>query len=265
MLTATADASSSMVLHDHFVAVFGRLESPQILASLLCEVNGMSPIDAVFSARHIPGVLPLSFTLAEAQSLVARLAALGIKAGIIAESVLPKISQCVTIHHARITEDALEICDLRGQCATRILWERVAVIAIGSVPGESHLRFIDDGRPSVVSAAPMPSAGRLATPQRPNLELWFLCRGPTAVYCIKHDEFNYETLGEACASSAAENFDRFVRRLVEKASTARRTPGAYAFLHRMLSGYECKSSDALQQQALLGWALDHFGLAPSVE
>ncbi len=253
MPTAAVESGEPSPVRDHRVAVFARIESPQLLAELICEMTGATPTDAMFAAHGTPGILPHPYTLTEAESLVAHLRPLGLQAAVVSEADLPDMSKPILMHHARIAEDALEICDLRGDCAARLLWDRLAVIAVGCVPGKHHLRFNEEGRPSVLSAAPLPSAGRLATPERPELELWLLCRGPTAVYCLKHDEFNYETLAEECESSAAENFDRFVRRLVDKAPQARRTPGTYAFLQRILRGYEYKSSAAVQQQALLGW------------
>lgn len=257
MHTPADQSKESVAVRDHRVAVFARIESPQLLAELICDVTGMPQANALYAARKTPGLLAHPFTLAEAESLLSHLEPLGIRAAAIAEADLPDMSRVIVMHHARIAEDALEICDLRGDCTMRISWDRLGVIAVGCVPGKHHVRFNDEGRPSVLSAAPMPSAGRLATRERPELELWLLCRGPTTVYRLKHDEFNYETLADECASSASENFDRFARRLVNKAPQARRTPGTYAFLQRILLGYECKSSEAVQQQALLGWMLEH--------
>lgn len=256
MRTVAVESERLITTRDSRVAVFARVESLELLAELICEVTGISPTDALFAARGMPGLLPHPFSLAEAESLVKHLSSLGVRAAVIGTKDLPDMSQFIVMHHARIAEDALEICDLRGDCTTRISWDRLAVIAVGCVPGKHHMRFNDEGRPSVLSAAPMPSAGRLATRERPELELWLLCCEPAAVYCLKHDEFNYETLADECAPSAAENFDRFVRRLVNKAPQARRTPGTYAFLQRILLGYECKSSEGVQQQALLAWALE---------
>ncbi len=257
MCASAVEFDEPVTARDRRVAVFARIGSPQLLAELICETTGASPTDAVFAAHGTPGLLPHPFTLAEAESLVMHLGSLGMRAAVIAGTDLPDMSQSIMMHHARIAEDALEVCDLRGQCASRVSWDRLAVIAVGSVPGKKHVRFNEDGRPSVLSAAPMPSICRLATRVRPELELWLLCREPTTVYRLKHDEFNYETLGEECASTAAENFDRFVRRLVQKAPKARPTPETYAFLQRILLGYECKSSEAVQQQALLCWTLEH--------
>lgn len=256
MSNSIVESSPSIVARDRRVAVFAHVESPQLLATLVCEMLGKPPLDAMFITRNTPGLLPQPFTLDEANRLVEHVKPLGIQAAVIAEADLPDMSGAITMHHARIAEDALEVCDLQGRCATRVTWDRIAVIAAGSVPSDSHMRFIDDGRPSVLSAAPMPSVGRLATPERPHLELWLLCHGPSVVYRMKHDEFNYETLAADRAPSAAENFDRFVRRLVAMVPQARRTPGTYAYLQHMLAGYEFKSSEAVRQQALIGWILD---------
>lgn len=244
-----------MAVRDQRVAIFAHVECPQLLATLVCEMTGTPLLDAVIVTRNTPGLLPHPFTLDEANRLVEHVKPLGIQAAVVAETDLPDMSDVNTMHHSRIVEDALEVCDLQGHCASRVAWDRIAVIAVGSVPGDSHMRFIDDGRPSVLSAAPMPSVGRLATPERPHLEFWLLCHSPAAVYRLKHDEFNYETLAADRAPSAAENFDRFVRRLVTMVPQARRTPGTYAYLQHMLAGYEFKSDEAIRQQALIGWIL----------
>lgn len=251
-----AATSESIVMRDQRVAVFGHVDSPQVLAELVCEVAGMPPLDALHIVRNTPGVLAQPFSLTEARQLVERIQPLGIQATVVADADLPNVRTPSTIHHARFTDEALEVCDLQGRCATRVPWNELAVIATGSVPSENHLRFIDDGRPTVLSTAPLPNTGRLATPERPHLELWLLCRNPSAVYRLKHDEFNYETLGDQRAASAAENFDHLVCRLVELAPHARRTPGTHAYLQHRLAGYEFKSCDTIQQQALLGWILN---------
>lgn len=264
MLPAPVESSQSVSARDLRVAVLAHVESTQLLATLICEATGALPVDAAFAARYTPGILPHGFTLAEAESLVQHLRPMGVQAVVIAEADLPNVSHAVAMHHARIFEDALEVCDLQGRCATRILWNHLAVIAVGCVPGESHVRFMDEGRPSVLSAAPLPSAGRVTTPERPHLELWLVCRDPLTAYRLKHDEFNYETLADERGSSATENFDRFLRQLVSKAPQARRTPGTYAYLQHIRAGYEFKSSEGVQQQALVAWSLDRCRVAPSL-
>lgn len=246
----------------HRVAVFGRVESLSVLATILCEITGMRLLDAIVVARSTPGILPLFFTAIEAPMLVAQLKLLGIQAIVVDDAELPTMQQARIVHHAHIGNDAFEIYDLRGDCAERILWKQMAVVAVGRVPSRRHPRITDEGRPSILSAAPLPNVGRVDTPDHGDWELWLLCREPTAVYCIKHGEFNYETLGEDCVGSATMNFDLFVRRLIQCATSARQTPGTYAFLHHHSSGCEFRSSEALQQQSLLAWVLERDAPVP---
>jgi len=244
------------------VAVFGHFESACTLAVILSQVTGMHPLDAAVAARTTPAVLPTRFTSREAANLVARLKASGVEAAVIQDAELPAMTNVPIVHHARIGEDDLELCELHGDCAQRIPWNHILVVAVGRIPGRRHQRTTDEGRPSVLSAAPLPSVGRIQTPDHTDLELWLLCREPKPVYCIRHGEFNYETLGDARVSSAAVNFDRFLRQLIERASSARQTPGTCAFLNHHSLGCEFKSTEEIQQQALLAWVQRYGPPAP---
>jgi hypothetical protein len=230
------------------------MPDPHLLAEMLSRVLGERPLDAVIVARHTPGVLPLTMTAGQAKDLVSLLHGLGVQAASVAQAELPDLADATVVHHAR--SEGCEIVGLDGKPVETIAWPRISVVAIGAVPGEAAHHFVEQGRPSIVSAAPMPEVGRLDAPTGTALELWLLCRDPDAAYRLEHRQFNYESLGARKTDSATANFELFAHDLVGHAGNALRTPSTHAYLtHDLRPKYEFHSSADLQQHALLHWVI----------
>jgi hypothetical protein len=243
------------------VAVFARTSDPHLLAEVLCRVVHIRPLDAVIAARHTPGVLSTPMTASQSQQFVAVLHDMGIAAAAVAVADLPDLSSATSLHHVRCLDEGLQIFDLRGNPAELIPWIEMVVVAIGAIPAEHTPRFMDRGRPSVVSAAPLPEVGRIDAAQHHVLELWLLRRDGVAAYRLRHDHFNYDGLERAKSESATVNFDRFVRQLIDLCGSIRRTPSTHAYLAHEVARYEFSSSEELQQHALLSWVLDRTATA----
>jgi hypothetical protein len=252
----TASAEITEQAGDQRVAVFAHVGDPHVLAVLLCRVLHMQPLDAVIAARHTPGVLPTPMTADQAQQFVSLLQEIGIQAAAVSARDLPDLADAQPLHHARLLDAGLEVVDLSGRPGQCLPWSQIGVIAVGRVPGEPLAHFVEQGRPSVLSAAPLPEVGRVSAGEHKVLELWLLTRAPAA-YRLRHDQFNYETLGEAKTESATANFDRLVRDLTSRAVEVRRTPSTAAFLNHDLARYDFHTVAELEQQALLHWVLDH--------
>lgn len=241
---------------DFRVAVFARMSDPHLLASMLCHILHIKLLDAAMIARHTPGVLSPLMNVDRADKLVAALRNIGITAAAVATAELPDLSQRKVVHHARLQDEGLEILDLHGQRVELLPWCQTGVIAIGSIPGESTCRYIEQGRPSVVSAAPLPEVGCVNTTDHNTLEMWLIARVSRVAYRLRHDRFNYECLGDAKTESATVNFELFAAGIMDRAVDARRTLSTHAYRAHETVNYRFTSSNDLQQQALLAWILD---------
>jgi len=255
MLTTMNETATEIGQRNHRVAVFAKVADPHVLAMLLCRVLDVRPLDAVIVARHAPGVLPTPMTFEQSQQLVAALGELGLQAAAIEAAKLPDLANAATIHHARCRDDGLEIIDLFGRPAEVIPWVDVAVIGIGRVPGETSSHFVEQGRPAVLSAAPLPSVGRIDAPSHKVLELWLVRRHPTTAYRIHHLQFNYQDLTGGKSESAAVNFERFARDVVHHAPGAVQTPSTHAFFVHDLLKYDFRTTSDLQQHVALHWVM----------
>jgi hypothetical protein len=250
---------------DFRVAVFARMSDPHLLATMLCHVLHIKLLDAAIAARRTPGVLSLPMNVDRADTLVAALRNIGITAAAVEAADLPDLSQAEVVHHARLLDEGLEILDLHGNRAELLPWSRIGVVAIGSIPGEATSRYIELGRPSVVSAAPLPEVAHVRTTDHDTLEMWLMDRVSRAAYRLRHDRFNYECLGAAKTGSATTNFDRFAEGVMDRATSARRTPSTHAYCAQETAKYQFACSEDLQQQALLAWILDRSSLHNSQE
>jgi hypothetical protein len=237
------------------VAVAARTEDPQTLVDLLRGVLRLHPVDAAIAARHVPGVLPTPVTSEQAAQLVAELSAQGVGAVAVDAARLPDLAHALHVTHARCRPDGWEGVDLYGNPAELIPWSQFGLLAIGQAPGETTAHYIERGRPSVLSAAPLPEVGQVTTPGHRSLELWLIRSEPLEVYRLIHDHFNYEDLGDAKVESATDNFERLVQKLVGLAPRIRQSPSTRAYLGRDLAGYDFRSTADLQQHVLLHWAL----------
>lgn len=237
------------------VAVFAHMTDPDVLPDLLVEIVHLHHLDAAVAARSTPGILPISLTQPQADQLVAQLQENGFSAIAAPMKSIPDLTHATVLHHARPLESGLEILDLHGNPCELRPWSELGVIAVGSVPAETTSRYIEQGRPAVLSAAPIPEVSRVEVPERNSLELWCLTRDGHTAYRLRHNRFNYECLGSDMTESATVNFDRFLRRLVAAASGVRQTPSTHAFLAHELAKYQFDSVDQLQQQLILSWIM----------
>lgn len=237
------------------VAVFAHMTDPDVLPDMLVEIAQVHHLDAAVAARSTPGILPISLTQSQADQLVAQLHESGISAVAVSMKSLPDLSHPTVLHHARPLNSGLEILDLHGHACELRPWSELGVIAVGSVPAETTSRYLEQGRPSVVSAAPIPEVNHIEVPERNNLELWCLSRDGHAAYRLRHTRFNYECLGSDKTESATVNFERFVRKFVAAATGVRQTPSTHAFLAHELAKYQFDTLDQFQQQAILAWIM----------
>lgn len=253
---APPDASASASANDHRVVVFAHVNDPHVLAELLIRVIGEHPLDAMLHARRTPAVLPVAMTADQASELVRLLGGLGLRAASIPISSLPDLENPVIVHQARFQDQGFEVLDLYGEPAELVPWDHINVLAIGEVPGEPTQHYPEQGRPAIVSAAPLPATARMETPTSRQLELWMLTRNPQRAFCLDHRRFNYSCLGERKTESAATNFELFARALVERAGSARWTPSTHAYLtHDLHTKYEFASAEELKEQALVHWVI----------
>lgn len=254
--TAPSDASAPASARDHRLAVFAHVNDPHVLAELLIHVLGEHPLDAMLHARRTPAVLPVAMTASQASELVRLLGGLGLRAASTPISSLPDLENPVIVHQARFQDQGFEVLDMYGEPAELVPWEHITVLAIGEVPGEPTQHYPEQGRPAIVSAAPLPATVRMETPASRQLELWMLTRHPRRAFCLDHRRFNYACLGERKTESATANFELFARALVERARSARWTPSTHAYLtHDLHTKYEFASSGELKEQALVHWVI----------
>jgi len=241
---------------DYRVAVFGELADTHVLAAQLTHTLKLLPLDAVMAARHTPGLLPCRMSQHQANEIVAFLQRIGVRANTIASDAVPKLASPRVIHHARCRSDGLELLDHTGTPEALIPWNEIAALAVGRVPGEPKLHYAEQGRPSVLSAAPLPEVSRVESGASSIFELWLLCASSNQrPVRMRHDRFNYDGLKDAETSSAITNFELFVRQLVDQSKQAQLTLATRRFLDHKLLKYDFKSSSELQEQALLAWMI----------
>lgn len=249
-----AAESSMSGAADHRLAVFSHID-PHDMASLLHEVIGILPLDGVIAAKETPGLIARPMTRSQADQLVRRLHDQGISSYAIPAKSLPSLANATVLHHARFSDSSLTVLDLYGEVEEVIPWAAIGVIAIGQFPAESSLHAVDETRPSVLSAAPLPTAWTTDAGHRNALELWLLARMSDRLYYLRHDRFNYESLGEEMSDSATVNFDHFARRIIPFALHATQTPSTHAYLSKSLVGYSFPDQAALERQAVLNWVM----------
>lgn len=241
---------------DYRVAVFSHPENVHVLGDILSAVLHEGRTDALIQARHVPGVLPMPVTAAQAEQIVARLGVDGVQAAAVRQETLPDLDAAVVVHHARCLPEGWEIVDLRGARQELIPWERLALVAIGDVPEDVIQRYTDQSRPSVLSTAPLPPSPQPEARSAFGPELWIVCRDPLAAYRLDHRRANYEYLGERKTDSATVNFRLLAEDLVERATRARRTPSTHAYLnHQPRMHYEFAAGEDLRRHVLLHWVV----------
>lgn len=253
-MSLNAAESSATGAADHRLAVFSHID-PHDMASLLHEVIGILPLDGVLAAKETPGLIARPMTRSQADELVRRLHDQGISSYAIPAKSLPSLANATVLHHARFSDSSLTVLDLYGEVEEVIPWAAIGVIAIGQFPAESSLHAVDETRPSVLSAAPLPTAWTTDAGHRNALELWLLARMSDRLYYLRHDRFNYESLGEEMSDSATLNFDHFARRIIPFALHATQTPSTHAYLSKSLVGYSFPDQAALERQAVLNWVM----------
>jgi hypothetical protein len=246
--------SSATGTADFRLAVFSHID-PHEMATLLHDVIGILPLDGVLAAKETPGLIGRPMTRGQADELVRRLHEDGISAYAISANSLPSLANATLLHHVQLSDAGLTVLDLYGEVEEMIPWSAIGVIAIGQFPAESSLHAIDETRPSVLSAAPLPTAWTTDAGHRNALELWLLARMSDRLYCIRHDRFNYDSLGDEMTDSATVNFDHFVRRVIPFALHATQTPSTHAYLAKSLVGYSFPDQAALERQSVLHWIM----------
>ena len=241
--------SNQNIPADVRIALFAAAEDPQDLADVLIQELGMHATDAMIQAHSAPGLLPHRFPREQSEKLIDALQKLGLQAAAFADDELPDLHHSRSAHHCRCTTDGLEVIGADGKTENSIPWNDLDFICVGIIP-QSTSRHYPTRDMSVLSAARRSPHAPLETPATEEPELWFARRNPFRPYRLDQQRMNYEYLGEKKTSSAAVNFQLFLKDLVQQAPQAYLAPSTRAFLnHGPESHYHFKSAEELASYA----------------
>ena len=223
------------------LVLFGAPEDPPAVRDLLCRVTGIHPTDAMRWVARSPGVWPRPLSEDEARKLLDGLFDLEVPAEAHRADLLPNLSPPRTIHKAACLPEGFRVDGLRGEPTHYVPWEKVELIAAGSVRMEDE--FKDVVPPTWVTAV---STGLNALLRRPQIvarrrrairvprdpvgEAIIVRREPRVAFRVIANQMNYSYLSERLWPSAVENFPIFLEDLRALATEAFVAASTEAFL-----------------------------------
>jgi hypothetical protein len=164
----------------------------------------LTDADAVRLAANAQGVLQRQLSADAARAFLRALQAEGVPAAIVAESELQLLPPSKALHRLALTEEALEIYDLRGQ-PLPVAWRKLALVAAGAVRQEEVSHSLEI---------------------RSQLILEIVLTGGVARYAILADEFPFKYALDCPGLSKVEKFVWLVREISQRATGAILNRGA---------------------------------------
>jgi hypothetical protein len=231
---------------DYRVVVYAPVDDRDAFTEILVQVGKIHFDDAVIAARWAPGILPARLSKDSAEAVAERIERQGIRAGAIAESEVPNLSDAETLHYLRCPSECLEVVGLHGETRRLIPWPDASLISLGALRKDRDPRLLPE--PLVFdheAAARREARSDFAPPG--GMHLWLVCERPTSIYRLRHNQMNYAYLGQRMTTSATANFGQLVEDLAKYATTAYLTPATHAFLRNELARrFEFQSEDELR-------------------
>jgi hypothetical protein len=192
--------------------------------------SNLTDADAVRLAANAQGILLRHLGADEARAFHRALLAEGVAAAMVAEQDLDLLPASKSLHRLSLTEQALEVYDLRGQ-AKPIAWDDIALVAAGSVRHVEISVTQTEGR----SASPHPAFGmwpkKSAAPVRKvesesQLILEIVLRHGVARYELDAAQFPFKYAVDKPELSSREKFIWLVREIGHRAGRAILNRGA---------------------------------------
>ena len=217
------------------LVVFDELDNPQPVRDLFCQVLGVHPTDSAQWVARVPGVWPKLLAEGEARQLLDGLFGLEVAAEAWRVDSFPDLRRPRTIHEAACIDGGLRISGLRGEPTHWVPWDKVEMIAAGTVaaddPGREPtppgwVNAISTGFRAAIGRAPRAARrGKgFRTPRDPVGEVLIVRRDPLLVFRVVANQMNYSYLGDRLQATALDNFPVFLADLKRLAPSAIITP-----------------------------------------
>ena len=217
------------------LVVFDELDNPQPVRDLFCQVLGVHPTDSAQWVARVPGVWPKLLAEGEVRQLLDGLYALEVAAEAWRVDSFPDLKHPRTIHEAACIDGGLRITGLRGEPTHWVPWNKVEMIAAGTVDaGDSGREPTPPGWVNAISTGFRAAIGRapraarrgkgFRTPRDPVGEVLIVRRDPLVVFRVVANQMNYSYLGDRLQPTAIDNFPIFLADLKRLATSAILTP-----------------------------------------
>ncbi len=217
------------------LVIFDELDNPQPVRELFCQVLGVHPTDAAQWVARVPGVWPKLLAEGEVRRLLDGLYGLEVAAEGWRVDAFPDIKRPRTIHEAACIDGGLRITGLRGEPTHWVPWDKVEMIAAGTIAADDSTReatppgwvnAISTGFRAAIGRAPRAArkSRGMRTPRDPVAEVLIVRRDPLVAFRVVSNQMNYGYLGDRLRPSALENFPTFLADLKRLASSAIITP-----------------------------------------
>ena len=240
---------------EYRVAIFSRYGDVDRFTETLVSVLGLNRIDARIHAAHVPGLLPERLTQKQAESMAAAINELGMSAAVCSESEIPSLEHPTVVHHVACGADGLEVLGLRGAQISLIRWPDLELVSVGSVPLEAGHHSSTESM-VVVRSAPHSFDETSDHITSSGLECWLIAKHPQRIYCLTHNQMNYDYLGPRKTGSASANFGEFLKDVAHFSEETFLTPSTHQFLnHDSVDGYTFANSEQLKQATLVQFLL----------
>jgi hypothetical protein len=253
-------------------------------------VRGLTELDAYTVGKDAFGLLAKGFGLEPAQALKHSLAAQGIAAEVVDETVLPVLPDSFFLTRMDCTEKALLVYDAIGRVA-EVAWTDVLLIAAGTVVMTEFKQVPAAVEPSVqrgldmmadltrpkgfrrrdfleeIAAHALPDIPRLdiktREEQHQRLIIEIILAGAVTRYTVRQDRMTllfFQYLGERRTTDVYQNFSLLIRDLVQHSADAAINRGAYYLKENDATPFQYPNKVAFYNEMV--WLLWRKALSP---
>jgi hypothetical protein len=192
--------------------------------------SNLTDADAVRLAANAEGILLRHLGADEARAFHRALQAEGVAAALVPESELHLLPASKSLHRLSLTEQALEVYDLRGQ-PTPVAWNEIALVAAGAVRhveiSPAQTERATGKRHPVLGAWPQPAAESVRKVESDSqLILELVLAGGAARYELDAAQFPFKYAVDRPEFSTLEKFVWLVREIGNRVAQAILNRGA---------------------------------------
>ncbi len=218
------------------LVVFDELDDPRPVRDLFAQALGVHPTDAAQWVARVPGVWPKLLGENDVRKLLDGLYALEVAAEAWRVDAFPDIRRPRTIHEAACIDGGLRITGLRGEPTHWVPWDKVEMIAAGTIAADDSptreatppgwVNALSTGFRAAIGRAPRAArkARGFRTPRDPVGEVLIVRRDPLVAFRVVANQMNYAYLGDRLQAAAIDNFPVFLADLIRLARGAIVTP-----------------------------------------